>query len=73
MFDPKSVSATCCLYTHTDDSVCLDMGCVIQCGAGSGWADPIRGEGGGVDGSAVAWAARSQDNLRPLHPGGMCL
>lgn len=62
---------------HTGDSVCLEMGCVIQCGAGCGWADPIRGEGGGggggVVGLAVAWAARSQDNLRPLHPGGMCL
>lgn len=60
------------VYTHTGDSVYLAMGCVIQCGASCGWADPIRSEGG-VVGSAVARVARSQDNLRPLHPGGMCL
>lgn len=34
---------------------------------------PLGAGGGGVVGSAVAWAVRSQDNLRPLHPGGMCL
>lgn len=54
---------------------------MIHCGAGCGWADPIRdgrvgkrgaGEGRAV-GSAAARAAGSQDNLRPLHPGGMCL
>lgn len=62
--------------------MCLDTGWVIHCGAGCGWADPIRdgrvgmrggGEGGGAVGSAAAQAAGSQDNLRPLHPGGMCL
>lgn len=59
--------------------MCLDTGWVIHCGAGCGWADPIRDErvgkrgAGGVVGSAAARAAGSQDNLRPLHPGGMCL
>lgn len=33
----------------------------------------VGGRVGGVVGSVVAWAARLEDNLRPLHPGGMCL
>lgn len=59
--------------------MCLDTGWVIHCGAGCGWADPIRDgrvgkrRAGGAVGSAAARAAGSQDNLRPLHPGGMCL
>lgn len=51
VFDSKtppfiSVTYTHILYIHTGDSICLGMGCVIQCGAGCGWADPIRSEGG---------------------------
>lgn len=46
--------------------MCFDMDCVIQYGAG-------RGGAGRVAGLTVAWAALSQDNLQPLHPGGMCL
>lgn len=66
------------LYIHTGDSVCLDTGCVIQCFASCGRANPIKsgkggGKGGGAVGSIAACAARSQDNLQPLHPGGMCL
>lgn len=30
------------LYIHTGDSVYLGIGSMIQCGAGCGWADPIR-------------------------------
>lgn len=51
VFDSKiplhfSDTHTHTLFTHKGDSVCLVTGCVIQCGAGCGWADPIRSEGG---------------------------
>lgn len=54
---PPSMSVTYIhtVYTHTGDSVCLGLGCVIQCSAGCGWADPIRREGEGEGGKGVCW------------------
>lgn len=65
LFPGCLIQGTHAVYTHR-------WQCVFRYGlCDSVWCRQWRG--GGVAGLTVAWAALSQDNLQPLHPGGMCL